>query len=356
MMNFHAQHLLRSVILLAFAGFLFKLHLTGDIGKYVSPHMVTYSQVAAVLFVLLFFVQIKRIWNGNPSGEEEHGHDHAHEQGLLCDHDHGLSGRFGTKVVLVYVIMSVPLLTGFFMPVKTLDSSIAANKGVQFVSSKARLSAEQTDNRSDDDTIVINEGSAEIEKKETIDLTEEDVETTSDSTADISDTDGSNEVDAGATANGSSSEANESDGGLPPLEDIYADSIRDLQAMSTIRFSDKDYVEYADTISLFPDKFKGKPIEIIGFVFKEEGMAENELVVARFTVTCCVADAGVIGFFARIDEASALKEDTWIKVKGTLDVTTYNDYALPMINVSAWEKVEEPDDPYVYPNFEAYAE
>lgn len=73
------------------------------------------------------------------------------------------------------------------------------------------------------------------------------------------------------------------------------------------------------------------------------------MVISRFLITHCVADAGIVGFLSEFDEASALAEDTWIEATGILDVTTYNGAQLPLIKITDWKTIDQPEEPYLYP-------
>gem|GEM_PF-2433587 len=57
-------------------------------------------------------------------------------------------------------------------------------------------------------------------------------------------------------------------------------------------------------------------VELTGFVARWEGLPENEIVVTRFIVSCCVADAVPIGVTVRWPEAAAFATNSWVYVKG----------------------------------------
>lgn len=246
------------------------------------------SLIACVLLSFLFLVQVGRIWNQ----KKELDHHHCSPD---CSHTDPY--RWSAKGGLAYVILLTPVLAGFLLPPKTLDASMAEKKGVLMQSAISSPSAPAMDGASQE--------TDHTPPMESIDPVY--------------------------------------------LEDLYEESLNRLVHKPTIVFNDFDFVEYADTISFYPQEFVGKNIELTGFVYKEEGMTSSQLVVARFIITHCLADAGVIGFLAEWDEAEKLKEDTWINVKGTLEVSSYGDYELPLLKVTEWEEVEMPADPYVYP-------
>ncbi|MRR41304.1 TIGR03943 family putative permease subunit, partial [Bacillus anthracis] len=41
-------------------------------------------------------------------------------------------------------------------------------------------------------------------------------------------------------------------------------------------------------------------------------------------------------------------EETWVKVTGILDKTTYKRMPFPRVKISKLEKINKPADPYVY--------
>jgi putative membrane protein len=142
---------------------------------------------------------------------------------------------------------------------------------------------------------------------------------------------------------------NGTDDSLVYFDDLYKETIDELLKQDTISMKEEKFASYADAITLYPDLFKGKSIQLKGFVYKEEGMNKDELVVGRFIITHCIADAGLIGFMVKMDEAPGLESDTWIEIEGVLDMTKYGDFDMPVIKVSSWNTVSAPDDPYVYP-------
>lgn len=119
-MRFHFYQFLKLILLAAFAFFLIQLHHTGDIVKLINPKYVLMSQVAAGIIVLLFFVQLGRVWDENTN-------EHAFcLPGCTEDHDNKQSY---VKRCVSYLILLFPLFTGFGLNLTSLDASIAKNKG-----------------------------------------------------------------------------------------------------------------------------------------------------------------------------------------------------------------------------------
>lgn len=135
-MVFQGQQAVRALILLAFTLFIFKLHYTGDITKYVNPKYMSLSQIASVLFLVLFFIQITRLWERPKEEHHDCGEDDHTTHTCGCEeleeehhhHDHG-DQPLTFRKMLSYSIIVFPLVTGFFLPAQTLDASMVENKG-----------------------------------------------------------------------------------------------------------------------------------------------------------------------------------------------------------------------------------
>jgi putative membrane protein len=93
----------------------------------------------------------------------------------------------------------------------------------------------------------------------------------------------------------------------------------------------------------------GQPADITGFVYREPSFDENQFMVARFTVSCCVADASAIGIVVVDDAAADLRTDAWVRVQGTMQVGDVRGERAPVLHASAIEQIEQPAHPYLYP-------
>lgn len=286
MVRIRVQHFFKAILLLLFDLFFIKLHTTGDISKYINPKYESMSFIAIWIFTLLFLIQLFRIWENNRD-------THAYcPPG--CNHDHGDSASVSRKLVN-YSIILFPLITGFALSPTVLDASIAANKGTVLP---------QSDSNSYDEDLMEYE------------FGEED-------------------------------EVSVNDNFLSDKE--YDDKMKNLVQSEVIEMKEDIFSSYYETISSSPKTFQGKKIKVSGFVYKEEGMKENQLVLSRFLITHCIADASIIGLMAEFEQAHKYPEDTWIELEGTLEVITYNGVEIPIIKATNWEVIDEPASPYIYP-------
>lgn len=98
------------------------------------------------------------------------------------------------------------------------------------------------------------------------------------------------------------------------------------------------------------DQYKGKPIQVEGFVFKDNGgFAKDEFVPARLMMVCCAADMEPIGLLCRYDKTPQLKADSWVDVTGTVGEAEFEGKTVPCIAVQSVEPAQNPDEAYVYP-------
>jgi uncharacterized repeat protein (TIGR03943 family) len=91
----------------------------------------------------------------------------------------------------------------------------------------------------------------------------------------------------------------------------------------------------------------GQPADVIGFVYSEPTFGENQFMVARFTVSCCVADASAIGVPVRW--AEDIPQGEWVRVQGAMQVGDFRGDTLPILHASTVEVVAQPEHPYLYP-------
>lgn len=97
-----------------------------------------------------------------------------------------------------------------------------------------------------------------------------------------------------------------------------------------------------------PATLDGLPVDVIAFVYREPGMTDTQFMAARFTLSCCVADAFAIGMPVEADNAQDFADGIWIRVQGTLQAGTFDGEFMPIITPTSIEEVETPETPYLY--------
>ncbi|QHT61538.1 TIGR03943 family protein [Paenibacillus lycopersici] len=219
----------------------------------------------------------------------DHGHDHHHDH-----HGHSHEQPIRWKRYLGYGILIFPLLTGFFLPVQTLDSSFVKAKGFSFPDFNVSADNPGFHQFLKPDTSVFygKQGYAKVSKKE----------------------------------------------------------LNEFTGAKDLELSDANFLKGLEALYNYPDAFIGREIGFDGFIYKGQQVEGNAYFVFRFGFIHCVADSGVFGMLVRFPEGQAFQNDQWVHVTGKLSSEFYQPFkqTLPVLEVKAWNDIDKPKDPYVY--------
>ncbi|QST01327.1 TIGR03943 family protein [Pontibacillus sp. ALD_SL1] len=292
-MKRHHHIFIRSVILLGFTLLLFKLMVTGNIYNYIAPKMLPYFYFALIVFMILGGRQFLR-------GDREK------EAACGCNHEHTYSTST-IKSLSIYLLFIIPVISGFLFSEHTLGASVAKKKGYQF---------------------------AQIEE-----TTESRVEVPTENNQQ----EGVKQPEVPAEPDETSLENS-----VITPKDMYPDRYKEMSTEEKIVLNDDNYISTINLLEEEPETFAGKSIVIRGFVYREPNFPSSRIVVGRFGVSCCVADAGIYGIMAEGKQVLNYNEDTWIEVHGTVQTAMFNDWQLPIIELSSIHEIKKPKQTYVY--------
>jgi uncharacterized repeat protein (TIGR03943 family) len=93
--------------------------------------------------------------------------------------------------------------------------------------------------------------------------------------------------------------------------------------------------------------FAGQPVDLIGFVYHDATYAPGRFMLARFAISCCVADSRALGLPVVWEDLP--DSDTWLHITGTLRIEDFQGRTQPVILPDRVEVIEAPDQPYLYP-------
>lgn len=116
--------------------------------------------------------------------------------------------------------------------------------------------------------------------------------------------------------------------------------------------TDRNLLDWLNAFASSPNaaqEFAGQPVDVIGFVYHDERLADDEVLISRFIVSCCVADANVVTMVVRWPAAATLENDAWVQVQGVLRPGEFNGAPLPVVAAQSVTPVAMPDQPYLYP-------
>ncbi|MDR7240840.1 TIGR03943 family putative permease subunit [Neobacillus drentensis] len=297
--DFSFHHLIRGIILVGFMLLLFKLLLTNNISLLIAPKMLRF--IYFTLFVLLI-LGVLLIIRGT-SGQK-------HSYHCDCDGEHSYPTSIG-KSLFLYLLFIIPITTGFLFANNVLDSSVAMNRTIKLGSSSQ-----------DTNQIKIVKNNKKLEK----------TNSTSDTNKTSFNTDTKNNLD------------NQPE---PLTIKEYDKLINDMLQTKKININDQLYVPMMTIIQDNLPSMIGKTVSTKGFVYREKNFMHNQIIVARFGISCCVADATVYGIMARGNVAT-LPKDKWVQVTGTIEQTQYDGGTIPTINIKQISKIAAPKQPYVF--------
>lgn len=252
-----------------FAVLIFILHETGQITRFINPNYLYFSQIASVLFLFLFFIQVPRIF-------APIDHDHTQCGPWGCNHESGEG--FSLSTVLAYGLISLPLITGFLLPYKDFGAMEAVKRGVSY--------ATHHDHGHIEDHQLCNE---KIDHK-----------------------------------------------------------ISDIIQLPALNLENNNFGSYMTAITMYPQSFVGKTIELEGFIVEDDFHSTIQTVISRFIVTHCVADAHAVGLIIEHGDKLGIQQNTWIHLKGKLNIKEDGESFIPIIQVESWKEIDPPIEPYIY--------
>lgn len=125
----------------------------------------------------------------------------------------------------------------------------------------------------------------------------------------------------------------------------------DGERMLTIVPGERNVLDWVRVINTSPDPaaLDGEEADVVGFVYRDVRFADDQFMVARFTITCCVADASAIGLVVQAEDAGHFAEDSWVRVQGRFAPGSFYGGDLPVLIAEAVTPVQPPEHPYLYP-------
>jgi putative membrane protein len=150
-------------------------------------------------------------------------------------------------------------------------------------------------------------------------------------------------------------------GTLVPSQPLGADAIRGPVSLSmgasssaSVFVKDPGERNVLDWLRVFSTSpvaadFDGEQATFTGFVYHEPDFPDDVIMVARFIVSCCVADAAPIALPVRWEEGEKPEIGEWVEVSGTFYSGIFRDSAMPILHLDSLDFVDVPQHPYLYP-------
>lgn len=279
----------RAYILLGFTFLIVQLHISGNITKYINMKYAYLSKSAAVMLAFLTIVQVIMAFQK----DRKHHAACSHEE-CGCGHHPHEQDRWWKRTG-VYSLLILPIVTGLFFPIATLDSNIVKAKGFHFPVAEAGNTdpfVQRQFLKPDTSIYYGAEGYRALMEKE---------------------------------------------------KKKYVDQDK-------IVLDDANFLKGMEVIYNYPGEFIGKQITVRGFVFHDQEEQRNEYFLFRFGIIHCIADSGVYGMMLEKPNDVTWSNDDWIQVQGTITMKYYQPFhtTIPVLEVTKWTKIEPPEEQYVF--------
>ncbi len=115
---------------------------------------------------------------------------------------------------------------------------------------------------------------------------------------------------------------------------------------------ERTLIEWVRTLNVYPepDAYTGQKVKVQGFVVQPPDMPSQYILISRFVITCCAADAYPVGLPVKLKEdRKAYPADTWLEVQGQMITETLNGKRQLTIEASSpLKKIAQPANPYYY--------
>ena len=114
---------------------------------------------------------------------------------------------------------------------------------------------------------------------------------------------------------------------------------------------EKSLVEWIRTLAVYPepDAYVGQKVKVQGFVTYAENLPKEYLLISRFVITCCAADAYPISLPVKLNQSrDAYKPDSWLEIEGQMTTETLAGKRQLTIASTTLKPIPEPKNPYDY--------
>jgi uncharacterized repeat protein (TIGR03943 family) len=120
---------------------------------------------------------------------------------------------------------------------------------------------------------------------------------------------------------------------------------------SSVRSDERTLTDWVRTLNVYPepDAYTGQSVKVQGFVIHPLGLPSDYLLLSRFVITCCAADAYPVGLPVQLTQNSqAYPQDTWLEVEGKMITQNLQNKRQLTIQASSLKPIPEPQNPYEY--------
>lgn len=114
---------------------------------------------------------------------------------------------------------------------------------------------------------------------------------------------------------------------------------------------DKSIIDWVRTLTVYPepDAYTGQKAKVQGFVIHPPELPDQYLLISRFVLTCCAADAYPVSLPVKLTQSrNAYKPDTWLEIEGQMITETLASKRQLVVAAKSLKPIQEPKNPYDY--------
>lgn len=101
------------------------------------------------------------------------------------------------------------------------------------------------------------------------------------------------------------------------------------------------------------DNYIGIKISFTGYIYRVSDLNENQFILARNMIISSDFKSVIVGFLCECENAKDFENETWVKLTGEITKGNYHGN-MPIVNVTEIQKVNKPNDEFVYPPDQSY--
>ncbi|XGV96075.1 MAG: TIGR03943 family protein [Leptolyngbya sp. BL-A-14] len=120
---------------------------------------------------------------------------------------------------------------------------------------------------------------------------------------------------------------------------------------ATTNSEEKTLVDWVRTLAVYPepDAYAGQKAKVQGFVVYPKDLPQDYLLLSRFVITCCAADAYPISLPVKLTQSrDTYKPDTWLEIEGEMMTADLAGKRQLAIVAKTLKPISEPKNPYDY--------
>lgn len=115
--------------------------------------------------------------------------------------------------------------------------------------------------------------------------------------------------------------------------------------------AERSLIEWVRTLNVYPepDAYTDQAVKVQGFAVHPTDLPPQYLMITRFVITCCAADAYPVGLPVKLKEnRTAYPADSWFEVEGKMITETFKGKRQLTIEANSLKKIPKPNNPYFY--------